>query len=119
MQRSRIAAALVAMLSFALLTASAQDEDQYIKVDIQGTLKTGVVAIGGETTGTIITVKGKGTLDVTWELDVGSNEEFLALAKKLDNKTALVTGIYSKKKGVEIPERHIVKVKCLKEPPPK
>src|SRR5262245_11573528 len=46
MQRSRVAGALVAMLSFASLTASAQDDDLYIKVDIKGTLKTGVVAIG-------------------------------------------------------------------------
>jgi hypothetical protein len=65
MQRSRIIAALAVLLSFAALTTSAQDEDQYIKVDIKGTLKTGVVVIGGETTGTTITVKGKGTLDVT------------------------------------------------------
>jgi hypothetical protein len=119
MQRSQTAVALVALLSLAALMTPAQDKDQYIKVDIKGTLKTGIVAIGGETTGTTITVKGKKTLDVTWELDLGGNEEFLALAKKLDGKTALVTGSYYKKKGVEIPERHLVKVTTLKAPPAK
>jgi hypothetical protein len=119
MQTSRIMAAVVVLLSFAALTTLAQDQDQYIKVEIKGTLKTGIVAIGGETTGTTITVKGKDILDVTWELDLGGNQEFIALAKKLDGKTALVAGTYSKKKGVEVRERQIVKVTSLKEPPAK
>jgi hypothetical protein len=119
MQRFQIVAVLAALLSFAVLTTSAQDKDQYIKVEIQGTLKTDIVAIGGETTGTTITVKGKNTIDVTWELDLGANKEFVALAKKLDGKTALVTGKYFKQKGVEVRERHIVKVSDLKAPPQK
>jgi hypothetical protein len=119
MPRLRIVAATATLLSIAALTTSAQDEDQYIKVDIKGTLKTGIVAIGGETTGTTITVKGKDVLDVTWELDLGGNAAFTALAKKLDGKTALVTGTYFKKRGVEIPERQIVKVTSLTAPPAK
>jgi len=119
MQISRIVAAVVVLLSFAALTTLAQDQDQYIKVEIKGTLKTGIVAIGGETTGTTITVKGKDVSDVTWELDLGGNEELVAAAKKLDGQTALVTGTYTKKKGVEIRERQIVKVTSLKAPPAK
>jgi hypothetical protein len=115
MQKSGVVGALVAWLTVAALTASAQE--QYIKVEIKGTLRTGVVAIGGETTGTTITVKGKDALDVTWELDLGGNADLVALAKKLDGKTARVTGTYSKKRGVEIRERHIVKVASLKAPP--
>jgi hypothetical protein len=116
MQRFRVIAALAALLSLAALTTSAQDDDQYIKVDIKGTLKTGIVAIGGETTGTTITVKAKNTLSVMWELDFAGNKEFAALAKQLDGKTALVQGRYFLKRGVEIPQRHVVKVTSLKAP---
>jgi hypothetical protein len=117
MQRCGIAAAVVAFLAVAALPpAAAQDGDQYIKVEIKGTLKTGVVATEAETTGTVITIKTKGDLEVTWELDLGNNAEFIAVAKKLDNKTALATGIYHKKKGVEMPERHIVTVTGLTAP---
>ena len=37
-----------------------------------------------------------------------------ANAEKLNGKTVIVTGTYQKKKGVEIKERHIVKVATLK-----
>jgi hypothetical protein len=116
MPSSRIAAVLVVLLGLAAFTTAAQDEDQYIKVEIKGTLKTGIVAIGGETTGTTITVKGKDSVPVTWELDLGGNEKLAALAKELDNKTALVTGTYAPRKGVTIPVRQIVKVTGLKAP---
>jgi hypothetical protein len=117
MLRFTISTAWVALLVLVPLTTAAdKDADQFIKVDIKGTLKTGIAAVGGETTGTVITVKGKDGLDVTWELDLGGSEDFAALAKKLDGKTALVSGTYSKKKGVEIAERHIVKVTSLKAP---
>ncbi len=117
MQRCRVATMFVALLVFSgLTTAAEKDDDQYINVDIKGILKTGIVAVGGETTGITITVKAKGDLDIIWELDLGNKMELMTLAKKLDNKTALVTGSYHKKKGVEIRERHIVKVKSLKEP---
>ena len=121
MLRCITAAAVVVFLACpAQAGAADKEEDQYIKVEIKGTLKTGIAAIGGETTGTVITLKGKGGgPDVTWELDLGGNEDFAALAKKLDGKPALVTGAYSKKKGVEVAERHIVKVTSLKAPPAK
>ena len=51
---------------------------------------------------------------VVWELDLGGNKEFVELAKKLHKKKAIVSGKYHKKKGVEIPERHIVTVTALK-----
>ena len=37
-----------------------------IRVTVVGTLRTGIIAIGGETTGTTITAKG-----ITWELEFG------------------------------------------------
>jgi hypothetical protein len=92
-----------------MAVAADKDDDAYIKVEMKGTIKTGIVAIGGETTGTTITVK-----DVTWELDLGGNKELAAAADKLNGKPALVTGTFTKVKGVERGERNVVKVTNLK-----
>ncbi|MBI4584487.1 MAG: hypothetical protein HY717_10740 [Planctomycetes bacterium] len=109
-------------LSFALAAAAGQEsgrdektekkekaEERYIKVEIRGILRHGLVAIGGETTGTQITAK-----EVTWELELGKRKDFIELAKKLDGKIARVTGALEVKKGVEIPQRWIVTVASLK-----
>lgn len=108
--------ALRSFSGFALLlvatSAIAADDPapaDYIKVEARGTLDHGIVAIGGETTGTVIHV-GK----VTWELDLGGNAELLKAAEELNKKTVVVTGKYFQKQGVEIPVRHIVKVEMLK-----
>ncbi len=76
-----------------------------ITVTIVGTLRTGIVAIGGETTGTTITAKG-----VTWELDFGKNTEFRNLAEKFDGKKVVVQGRLERRRGIEIKERWIVTV---------
>ena len=81
----------------------------YIKVEVKGTLKPGIMAPGGETTGTIITTPG-GTL----ELDFGTNRELRAAAQKLDGKAAVATGTLSVRKGVAVRQRLIVTVKTLK-----
>jgi hypothetical protein len=85
------------------------DSQDYIKVEIKGTLSTGVMAIGAETTGTVIQ-----SGEVRWELDFGSDEELRRSAAKLNKKKAIVTGIYERRRGVEIRERHVVKVSALK-----
>jgi hypothetical protein len=84
----------------------------YIRVEIRGNLQTGIVAIGGESTGTVIRAD-----NVTWELDLGGNEMLKAEAAALHKKKVVVTGKYLLVKGVEIPERHIVKVDSLKAAP--
>jgi hypothetical protein len=89
--------------------ATDNDSSDYVKVEIRGTLKTGMMAIGGETTGTVIRMN-----NLTWELDFGKDKELQELSNKLNNKTVLVTGTYEKRKGVEVRERHIVKVSTLK-----
>ncbi len=110
MGRLAIISILVASLALPVVASGAEkDNEQYIKVEIRGTLETGLVAIGGETTGTIIKVG-----NVIWELDLGGNQVFQDLAKKLHQETALVAGTYQKIKGVEMPERHIVNVTSLK-----
>ena len=64
--------------------SSVQDS---INVHVVGTVRTGVAAIGGETTGTTITAN-----EITWELDLGDNEAFRNLARKLNEKGAMVRG---------------------------
>ena len=110
MDRLAMMSLIVAALMLTVVAVAADnDNHQYIKVEIRGILETGVVAIGGETTGTVINASG-----VTWELDFGDNKNFHDLTKSLHGKEALVTGTYKKIKGVEIRERNIVKVTTLK-----
>ena len=76
-----------------------------ITVNVVGTLRTGIVAIGSETTGTTITAKG-----VTWELDFGKNTELQKVAEKLNGKRVSVRGTLERRAGVEVKERWIVTV---------
>jgi hypothetical protein len=73
--------------------------------DFNGTLTTGVVAIGGETTGI--------TLDAN-ELDLHGDKDLTKAADGLNGKAVAVTGYLTTKKGVEIKERHIIVVSTLK-----
>jgi hypothetical protein len=84
--------------------------DDSMNVTVVGILRTGVVAIGGETTG--ITVKAE---EMTWELDLGKNEEFIQAAKKLNSKKVVVQGKFERRPGVEVKERWIVIVIALQE----
>ncbi len=79
-----------------------------ITVNVVGTLQTGVVAIGAETTGTTITAKG-----ITWELDFGNKARLKRLAETLDGKKVVLEGRLERRKGVEIPHRWIVTVSSL------
>jgi hypothetical protein len=97
--------AVTALLCLLALPALAADKE----VQVRGTLKTGIVAIGGETTGTIIKTKMG-----TFELDLGTGKELTALAKKLDGKEVVVSGPLQVRKGVEVKERRIITVKTLK-----
>jgi hypothetical protein len=88
---------------------AADPAEESITVSVVGTLRTGIVAIGGETTGTTITAKG-----IRWELDFGQNAELRAAAEKLDGKQVTVSGTVERRAGVEIKERWIVTVASLK-----
>src|SRR6266508_2045701 len=69
-----------------------KEEATYIKVEAKGTLQTGIMAIGGETTGTILKTK-----DASVELDFSKAKE---KPKKFDKKTVIVTGTLTFKKRV-------------------
>ncbi len=79
-----------------------------ITVKVLGTLHTGIIAIGGETTGTTITSKG-----ITWELDFGKNSELRGAAKYLDGQKAVVEGSLERRGGIEVKQRWIVNVTRL------
>ncbi len=84
------------------------DAADRIIVDIRGKLRHGIVTIGGETTGTTIQVD-----NITWELDLSANEEWSAGADRLSGKSVRVRGRLTKKEGVEVGTRWIVKVEKL------
>jgi len=94
-------------------TAMTADEqsgpEESINVTVIGILRTGIVAIGGETTGATITAKG-----IQWELDFGKNAELRATAEKLNGKLATVSGALERRAGVELKERWIVTVTSMK-----
>ena len=105
----KTALALVfAFLACTFANAAEPPATDSISVTVVGTLRTGIVAIGGETTGTTITAK-----KVTWELDFGKNTELGKAAEKLDGKTVKVTGTLERRAGVEKKDRWIVTVTDL------
>lgn len=77
-----------------------------------GTLRTGVMAIGAETTGINLE-----TDSGTYELDVRGNPEAAAKVDSLHGKKVVVTGDYRPRPGVEVRERRIIVVHTLSEPP--
>ena len=84
----------------------------YIKVEIRGTLRTGIMAIGGETTGTVVTARG-----ATWDLDLARLPEGRQRAESLHGRPVLVKGTLEIRPGVEKRERAIVTVTSLEAAP--
>src|SRR4051794_18320328 len=96
-------------LILACTALAAGQSEESITVTVIGTLRTGIVAIGAETTGTTITAKG-----ITLELDLGKDAERAEAAKNLNGKQVTVTGTLELKRGVEVKERWIVTVATLR-----
>jgi hypothetical protein len=99
---------LLGLACFLGLTAAVAQEAK--KVELQGKLRTDIVAIGGETTGVIIQTK-----EGDFELDLGKNKEIRDTADKLHGKMVQVSGTLTVRKGVEVKERKIVAVSKLEE----
>lgn len=83
-------------------------EGKAVEVRVRGTLTHGIMAIGGETTGTIIRF-GK----TTWELDLRKNPTFDPAAEKLSGNRVVVTGTVRMQVGVEIAKRTILTVESI------
>ena len=107
--RVYVSVAVLVVLTAIQVSAGADNKaDSYINLTAKGKLKTGVVAPGGETTGTILT-----TNDGTLELDI-KDKDLQKKAESLNGKTVIVTGKLTIKPGVEVKTRHIVIVDSLK-----
>jgi hypothetical protein len=85
------------------------DRDGASPRSYQGILKTGIVAIGGETTGVTLATDNDGV----FELDFGRSERLQRLSEKLNGKKVTVMGDYKPRPGVEVKERRIILVKTL------
>ncbi len=88
---------------------SAAPED-VIQINMDGILETGIVAIGGETTGTIIRAG-----NITFEVELGKDKLLAQRAHKFHKKRVRLQGTLTKKAGVEIPERWIVVASAIDE----
>ena len=104
--------ALLMMVALGASPAAPSPAGDYIRVEIRGTLRTGMMAIGGETTGTVVSARG-----ATWELDLTQLPEGHRRAESLDGRRVLVKGSLEIRPGVERRERAIVAVTSL-EPAP-
>lgn len=93
----------------AKLPIEALAKGETVEVQVKGKLTDGIMAIGGETTGTLIRAR-----NVTWELDI-SGPGLREKAAKLNGKTVVVTGAVRQKAGIEIAKRTILVVRTLEE----
>jgi hypothetical protein len=103
-------ACALALPAFAADKDKDKDKDEPKKVEVKGKLHTGVVAIGGETTGVVVETEKEGS----YELDLGKDKELRDKADKLDGKAVVVAGTLTVRKGVEVKERRIIAVGSLK-----
>jgi hypothetical protein len=110
----KLAILALAVLLVGLAVDAADKDDkkkEENKIEVKGRLRTGIVAVGAQTTGIIVETK-KGT----YELELGKDKELRARAEKLDKKEVHVIGTLVIKKALEGQEdRKIILVKTLKE----
>ena len=88
--------------------ADEKASDEYIKVEVRGMLNNEVMAIGGESTGVVITANG-----VTWELDFANAPALRKTSKPMNGQVVVVKGQLQVKAGIEIRKRWILKVKTI------
>lgn len=75
---------------------------------VAGVLETGLMAIGGETTGTTLTSHGR-----IYELDFSSKPDMEEIASGLNGREVVVTGPLRLVRGVEVKERWIIAVQKI------
>lgn len=99
------------LVQFAALSsvASSGQEAKGQIVRLEGTLETGIVAIGGETTGTVLRLNNGQTVELEFV-----SEGRRTQAEMLSGERVLVAGFLRVVQGVEIRERRIVRVASLR-----
>ena len=80
--------ALLMILALGASPAPPPPGGDYIKVEIRGMLRAGMMAIGGETTGTVIIARG-----ATWELDLKGVPQGRQKAESLDGRPGAREGV--------------------------
>jgi hypothetical protein len=106
-QRSDTAGVRRVIVAETLEADAGKGRGERIDVTVQGTLKTGVMAIGAETTGVTLTANG-----VVWELELQGKQ--LETAGHLNGSKVRVAGRLTRPHGVEIRNRIVVKVRSIK-----
>lgn len=82
--------------------------DDLVQVTVRGRLNSQVMAIGGETTGVVISAG-----PIQWELEF-ADPQLREQAAELHEQRVQITGELTLVTGVEIPQRWLVKVQSLK-----
>ena len=82
-------------------------EGEFVAVTIQGKLETGLAAIGGETTGTVIRANG-----MSFELEI-SNDRLAKRAERLNGQMVTARGSLTIREGVERGPRLIVAARSI------
>lgn len=84
------------------------EDEHYLRVEVRGLLRHGVVSLGEATTGTEITARG-----ITWELDLAAKDDLSAAAKDCNGKVVLVQGHLEMQRRADMQARWIVRVDKL------
>lgn len=79
-----------------------------VEVRVRGILTDGIIAIGGETTGTTISF-GK----TTWELNLQNEKTLRRNAGILNGRPVVVSGLVRTQKGIEVATRTILTVESI------
>jgi hypothetical protein len=98
-----------AALSATVAQAAVEGTTGRVFVDVRGTLYTGRLVIGGETTGAFIRAEG-----VDWELDFGDDGRLQRTARELRGTEVRASGALDIRKSPERGLRHIIVVTTLK-----
>jgi hypothetical protein len=104
----RILLTFICLTLLCSMSVAKEKSEDYIAVKIRGTVTTGVMAPGGETTGIIIIAN-----KLTFELEI-SDAKLKKHAEELNGKKAVVEGELEIRNGVAVKERKIIVVKELK-----
>ena len=78
---------------------------QTLEVFVTGAVESGIVAPGGETTGTVIHFQNK-----TWELNLSSDPKMIAEVAANQGSEFIVSGSVSQRPGVKVKTRTILNV---------
>ncbi len=99
----------VSVKDFRKANGKPSGKDHAVTCVCRGKLSTGILALGGETTGYSIDVKKDGS--VAWELEFKKRER--SRADSVDGQVVVVSGDLIVRKGISVADRWIVRVRTF------